>query len=135
MAVNSQFPNGDKALIVDVDENDALQLSSSLELSGYSVRRAGDLVEALQKFSEFSPGIVLIDASLPAKSWLELIKNIRSHEIEKDSDYRSIILVTTSRFSSEIDQKAKKAGASDVVGKPIALNALIGKITEFTVQY
>ncbi|HRP70017.1 MAG TPA: response regulator, partial [Turneriella sp.] len=106
-----------------------------LELNGYSVRRGGDIHEALEKFSSFSPGIVLIDASLPAKSWLELIKCIRDYEVEKDSDYRCVILVTTTRYSNEIYQKAIKFGASDVVGKPVEHKVLLQSIVKYATQY
>ncbi len=132
MAVSPDFPHGDKVLLADVDESDALQLSSFLELNGFTVRRGGDLDEALLAFSNLTPGIVLVDANLPAKSWLVLIQSIRKYEVEKDSDYRSIILVTAARYTTELHQKAIKAGAHDVIGKPIDRRAFRKKIAEHT---
>lgn len=135
MAVPFHFPHGDKVLLADVDEADALQLASFLELSGFTVRRATELTEALTAFSDFSPGIVIIDASLPAKSWLSLIQAIRSYEIEKDSDYRSIILVTAGKFTNDLQQKALKAGAHEVIGRPIDGQALLKRIAAHTALY
>jgi CheY-like chemotaxis protein len=135
MAVSSSFPHGDKVLLADVDESDALLLASFLELNGYSVKRSSDLTEALTSFSDFSPGIVVVDANLPAKSWIELIKSIRAYEEEKDSDYRSIILVTTTRYTSELQTQAAKAGAHEVIGKPINQPALLQKIAEHATVY
>lgn len=135
MPVSSNFPNGDKILLADVDETDAFALSSFLELSGYTVRRGADLTEALAAFSDFSPGIVLVDSNLPAKSWLELIASIRRYEEEKDSDYRCIILVTASRYTSDLHQKAAKAGAHEVIGKPVDQPGLLKKIAEHTALY
>jgi DNA-binding response OmpR family regulator len=135
MPISSHFPNGDKILLADVDEGDALALSSFLELSGYTVRRGADIHEALTAFSEFSPGIVLIDSNLPAKSWLELIKSIRAYEEEKDSDYRCIIFVTAGRYTSDLHQKASKAGAHEVIGKPVDQPGLLKKIAEHTALY
>lgn len=135
MPVSSNFPNGDKVLLADVDEADALPLASFLELSGYTVYRAADLDEALTAFSDFSPGIALIDSNLPAKSWLELIQSVRKYEEEKDSDYRCIILVTASRYTSELQQKAIKAGAHEVIGKPVNQTELLKKISELTALY
>lgn len=135
MPVSSHFPNGDKVLLADVDESDALSLSSFLELNGFTVRRGSDIDEALAVFSDFSPGIVLVDSNLPAKSWIELIKSVRSYEEQKDSDYRCIILVTSGRYTSDLHQKAAKAGAHEVIGKPVDYQALLRKIREHTALY
>ena len=135
MASSSAFPHGDKILLADVDESDALQLSSFLELNGSTVRRGADIDEALEAFSRLTPGVVLVDANLPAKSWLVLIQSIRKYEEEKDSDYRSVILVTASRYTTELHQKAVKAGAHDVIGKPLDQQGLLKKIAEHTGIY
>ena len=135
MPFSSRFPHSDKVLLADVDETEALQLASFLELNGFTVRRASDLTEALTKFSDFAPGIVLVDANLPAKSWLALIQSIRKYEVEKDSDYRSIVLVTAGRYTADLHQKAAKAGAHEVVGKPIDQQALLKRIKELTTIY
>jgi DNA-binding response OmpR family regulator len=135
MPVISNFPSGDRVLLADVDETDALSLASVLELSGFTVRRSSDIAEALSHFATFSPGIVLIDSNLPAKSWLQLIRSIRDYEIEKDADYRSIIIVTAGRYTSELHQKAIKAGAHEVVGKPVDPQGLLQKIHEHTAVY
>ena len=37
-------------LLADVDEGDALQLSSFLELNGFTVRRGADIHEAMEQF-------------------------------------------------------------------------------------
>jgi len=135
MPVKSRFPNADRVLIADADEADALNLASFLELSGFTVRRAGDIAEALTSFGQFSPGVVLIDANLPAKSWLTLIQNIRDYEEEKDSDYRSIIFVTASRYTTDLHQRAAKTGAHEVIGKPVQHEILLKKIAEHTQIY
>ena len=130
MAPGSLFPNGDKVLLADVDEGDALQLSSFLELNGFTVRRGADIHEAMEQFINFQPGVVIVDANLPAKSWIELIQSIRRYEEDRDSDYRSIILVTSSRYTTELSQKAIRAGAHEVVGKPLDQPGLLRRITE-----
>ena len=135
MAFSSDFPHADKILLADVDESDALQLSSFLELNGFTVRRGADLEEALTVFSNLTPGIVLVDANLPAKSWLDLIQSIRKYEVEKDSDYRSVIIVTATRYTSDLHQRALKAGLHDVIGKPIDQASLLKKIADLTILY
>lgn len=122
-------------LLADVDESDALLLSSFLELNGFTVRRGADLEEALTYFSDFQPGVVIVDSNLPAKTWIELIQSIRRYEVDRDSDYRSIILVTASRYTTDLSQKAAKAGAHEVIGKPVDQAALIRKISEHAAVY
>lgn len=135
MPVNSKFPNADRILLTDADESDSLNLASFLELSGFTVKRTGDMTEALTEFARFSPGIVIIDSNLPSKTWLELIQSIRRYEEQKDSDYRSIVIVTASRYTTDLHQRAAKAGAHEVIGKPIAEAALLKKISEHTQLY
>ena len=135
MAPGSLFPNGDKVLLADVDEGDALQLSSFLELNGFTVRRGADIHEAMEQFINFQPGVVIVDANLPATSWIELIQSIRRYEEDRDSDYRSIILVTSSRYTTELSQKAIRAGAHEVVGKPLDQPGLLRRITEHAAVY
>lgn len=135
MAVPTHFPHGDKVLLADVDETDALQLASFLELNGFTVRRTAELGEALAEFNDFSPGIVIIDSSLPAKSWLSLIQAIRASEVEKDSDYRCIILVSAGKFTQELQQKALKAGAHEVIARPVDGPTLLKRIAEHTAVY
>lgn len=135
MVRGSRFPNGDKVLLADVDEGDALQLSSFLELNGFTVRRGADIHEAMEHFINFQPGVVIVDANLPAKSWLELIQSIRRYEEDRDSDYRSIIMVTSSRYTAELSQKALRAGAHEIVGKPVDQQDMLRKITEHAAVY
>ena len=122
-------------LLADVDETYSLQLASFLELHSFTVRRAADIQEAMEHFINFQPGVVIVDANLPAKSWIELIQSIRRYEEDRDSDYRSIILVTSSRYTTELSQKAAKAGAHEVVGKPIDQPGILRKITEHAAVY
>lgn len=125
MRSSTEFKRSDRVLLVDVDEADVLDLASFLELSGFSVRRAFDSAEAMRYFTNFAPGVVFVDVNLPAKSWITLVQEIRQQEIEKDSDYRSYILLTMGRYSADNEQKALKAGVSGVVAKPIEKVALL----------
>lgn len=128
MPVNKNFPNGDKVLLADVAEEDAFNLASFLEMSGFVVRHATTAEEAMAQFLSFTPGVVLVDTSLPAKSWLNLIREIRDHESRQDSDYRCVIIITTGKFSPDLAQKALRAGAHEVLSRPVEQQKLLERI-------
>jgi len=129
------FPSVDKILIVDADEHDAFTLSSQLELGGFANRIAEDAKQGFEKYKSYSPGVTIIDANLPAKSWIQLIQTIRQYEQEIDPDYRSVILVSAIKYTQELHKNALQAGAHDVLGKPIDKDLLIKKIRERTNVY
>lgn len=117
-----------KALIIDMDEESAFGLSSSLELNGYKVKILDSTKDSLKVFSEFKPSAVFIDANLPVQSCYQAIVKIREYEKEEDPDYRCIIFVTASRAMPEQVQKAAKAGANDYIVLPIDKHLLMKKI-------
>ncbi len=98
---------------------DALQIGLSRE--GFHVEVATDGAEALERFDEVDPDLVLLDVMLPRVSGVDVCRRIRQ------TSAVPIIMVTAK--SSEIDTVVGlEVGADDYVTKPYRLRELVARI-------
>ena len=109
--------------ILVVEDEDILrdELSYQLEQEGYRVVRAADGGEALDRFRQHKPDLILLDLMLPVMSGVEVTRVVR-----KESDVP--ILILTAR-DSEVDKVVGlELGADDYVTKPFSLRELSARI-------
>lgn len=104
-----------KVLVVE-DYDDARRfMKFLLETNGYQVIEASDGIEAIDKFKQEDPDIVLMDISLPTVDGLTATKAIR--ELEGDSSRLPIIAVTA--FGKFYYKQAIEAGCDELINKPV----------------
>ena len=108
-----------KVLIVEDYEDSRSFMKFLLESYGYQVVEAADGIEAIDKFKNIHPDLVLMDISLPVVDGLTATKTIR--EIEKSPDL-PIIAVTA--FGKSYYDQAIEAGCNDLINKPVDFNTL-----------
>ncbi len=117
-------------LIVDDDET-MLQITvDTLESLGASAEQAPSGLEALgmiehRHLSGKDYNVILIDWKMPEIDGLEMIRRIRS-EIDADVP----ILLMSAYDWSDIEDKAKAAGANSFVSKPLFRSTLYDKIND-----
>jgi CheY-like chemotaxis protein len=75
-------PGITSVLVVEDDEAINSLVTRILTGWGYSVRRAGDGLEALQEIERSRPDLVLADIMMPRISGIELVELLREREIE-----------------------------------------------------
>ena len=92
--------------IIKLLENNKIQ---DLEIVG----EAANGVEALELFKEKKPDLVTMDITMPEMDGIQCIKEI----LKLDSSIK--ILVVTSLFKSDVEEKVMSLGASGFVRKPI----------------
>ena len=98
---------------------DALQIGLTRE--GFHVEVATDGIEAITRFEEVDPDLVLLDVMLPRASGIDVCRQIRQ------SSSVPIIMVTAK--SSEIDTVVGlEVGADDYVTKPYRIRELVARI-------
>jgi two-component system response regulator RegX3 len=98
---------------------DALQIGLTRE--GFHVEIATDGIEALERFAEVDPDLVLLDVMLPRASGIDVCRQIRQ------TSKVPIIMVTAK--SSEIDTVVGlEVGADDYVTKPYRIRELVARI-------
>jgi two-component system response regulator RegX3 len=96
-------------------------LSIGLRREGFSVVVATDGAEALDRFDEVAPDLVLLDVMLPKVSGIEVCRQLRK------KTQIPIIMVTAK--SAEIDTVVGlEVGADDYVTKPYRLRELIARM-------
>ena len=98
---------------------EALQIGLSRE--GFRVEVAGDGVEALERFKEVKPDVVLLDVMLPRVSGLDVCRQIRAQS--------SVPIIMVTAKSGEIDTVVGlEVGADDYVTKPYRIRELVARI-------
>lgn len=115
-------------LLVDDDLCLAESLARWLETRGYAVEVAGTLAEAKSALNRVSFDLLLTDLRLGDGDGFELIRQVRSCHPRTSS------VVLTGYATSEITIDAVRAGALDVLVKPVQDQALLSAIRRATEQ-
>src|ERR1700736_4010986 len=111
-------------LIVEDEENARKGYEALLRKWNCEVLGVGSGEEALAKFQEFSPSVILVDVELPGMNGLDLLGHL-GEEIQ-----RVPVIIITGRGSDERVVKAIEAGAFWYIEKPLkppVLRALLDR--------
>ena len=114
-----------KVLVVDDDPDIVEFLKYNLKNSGYSVKSAGNGVEAIKKAKKFIPDIILMDVMMPEMSGIEACEEIKNI----DQLSQAIIIFLSARSEDYTQISAYDAGADDYISKPVKPKILIKKIS------
>ncbi|HEY5496562.1 MAG TPA: response regulator transcription factor [Candidatus Limnocylindrales bacterium] len=109
--------------ILVVDDEPILRetLAEALEADGFRVVTAADGREALSRFREHQPDLVVLDLMLPELSGIEVCRIIRAES--------GVPIVMLTAKSSELDKVVGlELGADDYVTKPFSLRELSARI-------
>ena len=98
--------------------------SRLLRMQGFDVREANDGQEALDCIADYRPHLVLTDLMMPVMGGVELISHIRADPSLVDVP----VVAITADATEKAEQMARKAGAIDVITKPIDLPALLDRL-------
>src|ERR1700722_20356892 len=116
-----------RILIVEDEENARKGYEALLQKWSYQVLGVGTAEDALAKFPEFAPDVILADVELPGMNGLELLGHLRE-------EIRHIpAIIITGRGSEERVVQAIDAGAYWYIEKPLeppVLRALLKRALE-----
>ncbi len=108
-------------LVVDDEPTLRETLAENLEMEGFRVVTAADGRQALERFHQSQPDLVVLDLMLPELSGIEVCREIR-----RGSGVP--ILMLTAR-DSELDKVVGlELGADDYVTKPFGLRELLARV-------
>ncbi|NLS45016.1 MAG: response regulator [Firmicutes bacterium] len=117
-----------RALVVDDAAFIRLRTRKLLEENGYEVEEAQNGEEAIRKYSETSPDLVLLDITMPVMDGITALKGI------KQIDPKAKVIMCTAVGQQSLVIEAIKAGANDYLLKPLdpekvlaAIKKLAGK--------
>ena len=98
-------------------------ISRLLEKLGATVVMAGTGVEAVQRFRQYKPDIILMDCQMPDMDGYEATKQIR--KLCQIGGMRYVpIIALTANTSSEDKARCHEAGMDEFVTKPLDTNRL-----------
>ncbi|MEI6577747.1 MAG: PAS domain S-box protein [Bacteroidota bacterium] len=98
-----------RVLVVDDKEENRQVLTNFLKLAGFITNEAVDGTDAIAKFEQWEPHLILMDMRMPGMDGYEATQQIKSTEKGK---YTPVIAVTASIFEDE----KKKAFALEIQG-------------------
>jgi two-component system OmpR family response regulator len=108
-------------LVVDDDPHIREVIRFALDKSGFATCEAGDGKEALKKFADRKPDLIVLDINMPEFDGLEVCRAIR-----KSSDVP--ILFLSSR-DEEVDRiVGLEIGGDDYVSKPFSPRELVARV-------
>ena len=115
---------GKKILLVDDAAFMRKMLEDVLSKSGYTeLYEAVDGVDAVEKFIEICPDLVILDITMPNMDGLEALKAIRA----KDGGANVVMCSAMGQESMVMD--AVRSGAKDFIVKPFKAERVIKTVT------
>ncbi|MCR5201798.1 MAG: response regulator transcription factor [Lachnospiraceae bacterium] len=120
-----------KVLIVDDDENIAELIALNLMKECFDTHIVSNGEEALKKYKEFAPDIILLDIMLPGIDGYEILREIR-----KDSSTPVIMLSAKGETFDKV--LGLELGADDYITKPFDNKEMVARVKavlrRFTVE-
>ncbi len=111
-----------RILIAEDDAAILTGLADLLEGEGFSVDKAADGAEALVKWNQARPDLILLDVMMPEKSGFDVCREIRKR------DAATPVIMLTAK-GEEVDKVVGlELGADDYVVKPFGANELLARI-------
>ena len=99
-------------LIVDDEVEMRIAMSETLKHSGYSVELSHNALDAIKKFKNNAHSLVITDMTMPKRSGLDLLKDIKAIDPHKP------VIMVTAYGTIETAVEAMKHGAFDYIVKP-----------------
>jgi len=108
-------------LLVDDEESVRKVLSFPLEREGFTVVQAADGEEALRRFGEEAPDLVVLDIMLPKLDGLEVCKRLRATS--------SVPIIMLTARDDELDKViGLELGADDYITKPFSIREFRSRV-------
>ncbi|HXG91052.1 MAG TPA: response regulator [Blastocatellia bacterium] len=116
-----------RVLLVEDYEDSRFSLSKLLEIEGYEVLEAVDGAQAVDVAINHRPDLILMDVTLPVLDGLSAAERIRQHEA-----LTAVPIIALSALDlADFQGRAKAAGCTDILTKPVDFSALMGMLSKY----
>lgn len=115
--------NGSRLLIVDDDLDFGDSLAEALEMHGHKVDTTTTGEDGIAAAGKIHYDAILMDISLPGKNGVESLIAIQK------TDPKTRCFLMTGYSADHLAVRAIKAGAIEVLTKPVDINELAGRLT------
>ncbi|MBX9688554.1 MAG: response regulator [Candidatus Obscuribacterales bacterium] len=129
--MGNQIIEIEKVMLVDDDPLIRSMAGICLQgLSDWNLVLCQSAAEALQKFEEDIPDLLLLDLLMPEMGGLELYKIIK----EKLGEKSPVLIFMTARIEAQELEEYKKIGAAGLIMKPFDPMKLVEKIENILIE-
>jgi two-component system, OmpR family, response regulator MprA len=111
-----------RILVVDDDPEIRASLRRGLALEGYAITSAEDGAQALGRYREQAPDLVVLDVMLPQLDGMEVCRRLRM------ADEQLPIILLTARDAVSDRVAGLESGADDYLIKPFAFEELLARV-------
>jgi CheY-like chemotaxis protein len=108
-----------KVLVVEDHADIRRMMKIMLELQGFDVTEASDGYEAVEKALDEPPDVILMDMAMPVLDGVYSTRALRQHE-----EFERTPIIALTAYGDFYDERARAAGCTDVLQKPIDFSAL-----------
>jgi CheY-like chemotaxis protein len=116
-----------RILVVEDDEMNMELVGALLKLGKYQMLEAEDAETGIQMARDHQPDLILIDIQLP---WMDGLSATRI--IKEDPELKEIPVVALTAYAMQEDEeKAKNAGCSGYITKPIDVKHFLERIAGY----
>ena len=119
--------NTSKILVVEDNELNLKLVRCLLHLGNFEVLEAKDAETGIKLARQTTPDLILMDIQLPGMDGLEATRNIRKDPVLKDVP----VIALTSYAMQGDEEKAKCAGCTGYIAKPIDTRSFLDVINGF----
>ena len=119
---------GASILIVEDDAMIAEFVTDTLESADYRITWAKNGVEALARFADERPALILLDLGLPLLDGLGVLAELKQRRAADPS--RLPIIIMSGRDSADDIRKAASLGATGHLAKPFSVPLLLSRVAE-----
>lgn len=117
-----------KILLAEDESSLGLIVKESLESRGFIVEWCENGEDALTKYQEFKPDILVLDVMMPKKDGFSLAKEVRK------VDQRTPIIFLTAKSQTNDVVEGFGSGGNDYLKKPFSMEELIVRIQELILR-
>lgn len=120
------------ATILIAEDNPVNQrmLTFILKKEGHTIITAGHGIEALDRLAETTIDVVITDIGMPEMDGITLLKHMRA-----DVSYQELPVIVITASGEDVDYAtARKAGANDLLTKPVSSRQLIDTVGRVLAQ-
>jgi two-component system cell cycle response regulator DivK len=105
-------------LVAEDSQDTRIMLKRAFELKGYRVFEAEDGQQALEAARRYRPNLIIMDLNMPVLDGLEVMKNFR--KLEGEREHVPIIAITAYDVYG-MEEAALEAGCNMYLSKPLNL--------------
>jgi CheY-like chemotaxis protein len=122
-----------RILVTDDDPDSRLMLATMLELAGHEVLVAADGREALRRFAEARPDLLVVDIFMPGMDGVQVIRELRRHHpgariVAVSAGWRVSPNLQVTFADYDVLDEARAHGADATLPKPIIAEHLLAAV-------